>query len=94
MPPQVNDGDDYGDGNVNVLPDNLDANEFENFANWDTFDFNTRTLNEILCHIANDNPLPENLEIEKHNDSRVANGIFANAISNNVINFHHRPNHK
>ena len=33
MPPQVNDGDDYGDGNVNVLPDNLDANEFENFAN-------------------------------------------------------------
>ena len=48
---QVND-DIYADNDGNnVLPQTLDANEFENVANHNDSDFNTKILHGILCHI-------------------------------------------
>ena len=61
--PQVNDDGSGGDDNNNVLPQNMDANEFENVSNCDDFDLNTKILHEILFHIANGNPLPADFVI-------------------------------
>ena len=41
------------------------ANGFEYVSNRDNFDFNTKTLHEILCHVVNGNPLPANFTTEK-----------------------------
>ena len=40
--PKVNGDDDDDDDDKNILPQNLDANKFENIANRDDFDFNTK----------------------------------------------------
>ena len=61
--PQSNYDNDDGTDNDDVLSQNLDANGFENVANRGDFDFNTKTLYKILCHIANVNPLPSDLTI-------------------------------
>ena len=39
---QVNDDEDGGNDNNNVLPQNMVANEFENVANHNDFDFNIK----------------------------------------------------
>ena len=51
------------DGN-NVLPQNMDVNEFENVANRNDSGFNTKILYGRLCHIKNVNPLHANFTIE------------------------------
>ena len=43
---------------------NLDANGFENIVNRNDFDFNTKTLHEILFHIANGNTITYDFAIE------------------------------
>ena len=45
-----------------------------------------KILHEIICHIANGNPLPTYIIIEKYDDARVANVKFATAIFNNTTN--------
>ena len=90
MDPQVNySDDDDGDDNNNSLPQNLDANGFEIFANQNDFDFNTKTLHELLCHIVNGNPILYDFTIVKNYDIRVANGNLLTAILNNTRNCHH-----
>ena len=64
--PKVNGDDDDDDDDKNILPQNLDANKFENIANRDDFDFNTKKLHEILCYIVNGNPITDIFTIEKH----------------------------
>ena len=80
--------DDDDDENYynNVLPQNLDANEFVNVFNSDDFGFNTKTFHEIICNISNGNPLPANFTIEKRNNYIIVNGKFSNAVFNNTHN--------
>ena len=72
----------------------MDANDFENVANCDDFDFNTKTLHKILCHVVNGNPPPDNFKIEKHDGTRVVNGKIPTAIFNNTTNWYHCPHCK
>ena len=48
---QVNDDEGGVNGDNHLLPQTLDANEFENVANHNDSDFNTKILHGILCHI-------------------------------------------